>query len=214
MVGEHIRTRRDGSWTHGIDCGDQTVIHLAADAGRVLRSYRPEFVSRAEAVEVVTHRERTFPAREIVARAYSRIADPALAAMFRDSEAFAEWCATGRLPAGSPNLAVGVQGASPPEAASPTDDASPPGAGAPPAVAKAPPPAPRARSAQPTPQPRKAGRAAAKRQAAAKRSAKTAKKVAAAPRKKAAPPARRKAAPARGKAKVATRRSGAKRSRR
>lgn len=109
MVGEHIRTRRGGHWTHGIDCGDQTIIHLAEDASRVLRSYRPEFVSRAEAVEVVTHRERTFPAGEIVARAYSRIADPALAAMFRDSEAFAEWCATGRLPAAPPNLALGLE---------------------------------------------------------------------------------------------------------
>ncbi len=108
MVGEHIRTRRDGRWNHAIDCGDETVIHLDGDAGRarVRRSYRPEFVSRAEVVEVVTHRERTFAANEVVARAYSRIADPALAAMFRDSEAFAEWCATGRLPAGPPNFMV------------------------------------------------------------------------------------------------------------
>lgn len=122
MVGEHIRARKGGSWNHAIDCGDETVIHLAGDSSgtsRVLRSYRPEFVAGAEVVEVVTHRERTFPPDEVVARAYSRIAEPALAAMFRDSEAFADWCATGRLPAGPRDVAVSapIPAAAPPEAA-------------------------------------------------------------------------------------------------
>jgi hypothetical protein len=118
MVGEHIRALRSGRWEHAIDCGDETVIHLAdgeAAPPRVRRSYRPEFVTGAAAVEVVRHRERTFPAGEVVARAYSRIADAGLAAMFRDSEAFAEWCVTGRLPLAAPNVAV----------ASPADGAAP-----------------------------------------------------------------------------------------
>lgn len=108
MVGEHIRTLREGRWNHAIDCGDETVIHLAQGDGapRLCRRYRPEFVAGAEAVETVTHRERTFPPGEVVARAYSRFADPSLAAMFRDSEAFAAWCETGRLPPGPPNVAV------------------------------------------------------------------------------------------------------------
>jgi hypothetical protein len=118
MVGEHIRALRGGRWEHAIDCGDETVIHLAdgeAAPARVRRSYRPEFVTGAAAVEVVRHRERTFPADEVVARAYSRIADAGLAAMFRDSEAFAEWCMTGRLPPATPNVAM----------ASPADGAAP-----------------------------------------------------------------------------------------
>ena len=102
MVGEHIRVRKGGRWHHAIDCGDETVLHLADDPGegpvRVRRSYRPEFVLGAESVEVVTHRERTFPPNEVIARAFSRIADPVLASMFRDSEAFAKWCSTGRMP--------------------------------------------------------------------------------------------------------------------
>ncbi len=113
MIGDHIRTLKDGRWTHAIDCGDETVIVLAEDAApppRIRRSYRPEFVAGAEAVEVVRHRERTFPADEVVARAYSRVSDPALAAMFRDSEAFAEWCTTGRLPPAASNVAVDVSG--------------------------------------------------------------------------------------------------------
>lgn len=113
MIGDHIRTLKAGRWTHAIDCGDETVILLADDAAalrRVRRSYRPEFVGGADTVEVVLHRERTFPADEVVARAYSRISDPALASMFRDSEAFAEWCATGRVPSAPPNVAISVPG--------------------------------------------------------------------------------------------------------
>jgi hypothetical protein len=186
MLGEHIRTRRNGHWVHGIDCGDETVIHLAEDAGRVLRSYRPEFVSRAESVEVVKHRERTFPASEIVARAYSRISDRALAAMFRDSEAFAAWCATGRLPAGPANVAVGLrEAATPPAPAGPKQPADPPSAPK------------RARPRRKAP-PAKAARPAAKRSAAsgrapgkAARSGRSAKKAPAAKRAPARKPAKR-----------------------
>ena len=114
MVGEHIRVRKGGRWYHAIDCGDETVLHLADDPGespvRVRRSYRPEFVAGAEVVEVVTHRERTFPPNEVIARAFSRIADPVLASMFRDSEAFAKWCATGRIPPG-PETSTDERGA-------------------------------------------------------------------------------------------------------
>ena len=112
MVGEHIRVLKAGRWVHAVDCGDETVLHLVEEAPppRVRRAYRPEFVAGAAAVEVVLHRERTFAASEIVKRAYSRASDPALAAMFRDSEAFAEWCTTGRLPSAPPNVAISVPG--------------------------------------------------------------------------------------------------------
>ena len=111
MVGEHIRALKGGRWIHAIDCGDETVLHLADEAApqRVRRAYRPEFLAGSSAVEVITHRERTFPAKEIVRRAYSRASDPALAAMFLDSEAFAAWCATGRL-AGARNVALEIPG--------------------------------------------------------------------------------------------------------
>jgi hypothetical protein len=115
MIGDHIRARKEGRWTHAIDCGDQTVIHVVDDpavpvTNRVRRSYRPEFVAGAEAVEVVTHRERVYPARQVVARAYSRTRDPSLAAMFKDSASFAEWCKTGRIVDAPRNVAVGVPG--------------------------------------------------------------------------------------------------------
>jgi hypothetical protein len=101
VIGEHIRALKDGRWVHAIDCGDDTVLHLAEEPAprRVRRAYRPEFLSGATSVETVTHRERTFPPREVVRRAYSRASVPALAAMFGDSEAFAAWCTTGRTPA-------------------------------------------------------------------------------------------------------------------
>jgi len=137
MVGEHIRALKGGRWVHAIDCGDETVLHLVEEAAppRVRRAYRPEFVAGAQAVELVTHRERTFPGKEVVRRAYSRASDPGLAAMFGDSEAFAEWCKTGRVASGARNFAVEVPRVEPAPAA--------PSRPAPPASKPAPKPAPR-----------------------------------------------------------------------
>lgn len=104
MIGQHIRALRGGRWVHAIDCGDETVIDLDGEGGsqpRVRRSYRPEFVSRAEVVEVVAHRAPRFAPEEVVARAYSLVGDAALGARFTDGAAFATWCATGRLDGGA-----------------------------------------------------------------------------------------------------------------
>jgi hypothetical protein len=111
MIGEHIRALKGGRWIHAIDCGDDTVLHLAEEPAppRVRRAYRPEFVAGAAAVEAVTHRERTFPPLEVVRRAYSRASDPALATMFGDSASFADWCTSGRVRAAR-NVAVSVPG--------------------------------------------------------------------------------------------------------
>lgn len=101
MIGDHIRTRKDGRWSHAIDCGDQTVMFLSEDpalppGSRIQRAYRPDFVAGADAVEVVIHRERVYPPRQVVARAFSRARDTAAAAAFRTSAEFAAWCKVGR----------------------------------------------------------------------------------------------------------------------
>lgn len=209
MVGQHIRILRSGRWVHAVDCGDETVLHLAEEAppARVRRAYRPEFVAGADAVEVVTHRERTFPAKEIVRRAYSRASDPALATMFPDSEAFVEWCTTGRL-SSARNVALDVPGlTSPASAPAPAPAAAPetaPGAG------KAKP----ARASRPS-----ARRPGAGKKAAARKAAPRAKAKAAAPRKAKAKATRAprsrgkaKASAARPARKPAARRPAAKRS--
>jgi hypothetical protein len=183
MVGEHIRALKGGRWVHAIDCGDETVLHLVDEAPpqRVRRAYRPEFVAGSDAVEVVTHRERTFPPREVVRRAYSRASDPALAVMFRDSEAFAEWCKTGRL-SGARNVAVEIPGLAPAPAAGAT-------VGAPArAAARARKPSTRAKARKPA--------AKGKARAAARRAPARAKVSRARARKSAAKP-RRGAKPAR-----------------
>jgi len=103
MLGDHIRAQKDGRWLHGIDLGDQRVLYLAEAPGlapgdRLRRVYRPEFTAGASKVELVVHREPAYPAKAVVARAWSRFMDPSVVAMFRDSEAFAAWCKIGRLP--------------------------------------------------------------------------------------------------------------------
>jgi ribosome-associated protein len=205
MVGEHIRILKEGRWIHAVDCGDETVLHLAEESPppRVRRAYRPEFVAGATSVEVVTHRERTFPAKEIVKRAYSRASDPALASMFRDSEAFAEWCATGRL-SGPRNVALdlGVAAPAPAPKAAPTAPAAQAKTVVPePAAAKAAAPRKAKPAAAAKPKARAAARPAPRKKAAkAKRPAARAKsKGVKAARKPAArkAPARRGAKPAR-----------------
>jgi hypothetical protein len=116
MLGDHIRALKGGRWIHGIDGGDKTVLHLGDRPGpRVLRTYGPLFVEGAEAVEVVAHREPVYPPRSVVARAWSPVRDPALGEMFGDSEAFAHWCKSGRLPEGA---------ATPPAAGGPAPEAA------------------------------------------------------------------------------------------
>lgn len=186
MIGEHIRALKDGRWTHAIDCGDETVIHLAEDdppPSRVRRSYRPQFIAGAEVVEVVRHRERTFPANEIVARAYSRISEPGLSATLRDSEAFAEWCVTGRASAAPPRGA--------PSGAGPTTPPVAVRAGrraraAPGGAAKKPKPARPAKTARPASGRKKAGPPRGKKARASARAGRRAGKTPrAAPRKRA-----------------------------
>jgi hypothetical protein len=100
-LGDHVRALVNGEYRHGIDCGDRTVLFLGRDAsGRpeVRRALAADFATGAERVETVVHRERALAPRVVVARAFSRMRDPAAAASFASSEAFAAWCLTGRPP--------------------------------------------------------------------------------------------------------------------
>jgi hypothetical protein len=100
-LGNHIRAATNGGLRHGIDCGDRTVLFLGRDAaGRpeVRRVLLTEFAAGAERVETVVHREQVFAPGAAVARAFSRLRDPAAAASFGSSEAFVTWCLTGRPP--------------------------------------------------------------------------------------------------------------------
>jgi hypothetical protein len=198
MVGQHIRILKGGRWVHAVDCGDETVLHLVEEAPppRVRRAYRPEFVAGADAVEVVTHRERTFPAKEIVKRAYSRASDPALAVMFRDSEAFVEWCTTGRL-ATARNVALEVPGVAP-AAPAPPKGPAPRSNGTPAAPAAK----PTARAARKV---KAKASAPARSRSPAKRRPAPAKKLAPKPKARAAPPAQKAKTKTKMKAKPAPR---------
>lgn len=183
MLGDHIRALIGGTWLHGIDLGDQRILYLAEAPGlapgdRLRRVYRPEFTAGARRVELVVHREPAYPAKAVVARAWSRFMDPSVVAMFKDSEAFAAWCKIGRLPEASPAAPAPRAAASAPKA--------------PPASKAAKPAAPKAKAAAKAPA-RKAVAAKAapkKRQAPARTKAASAKPAA----RKAARPAARKAA--------------------
>ncbi len=98
-VGDHVRVLREGRWDHAIDCGDHTVIHFVAGASPAVRhTALADFARIGERVEVVPHPERVYPAREVVARAYSRLGDASFGHMFASAEQFAVWCKSGLLP--------------------------------------------------------------------------------------------------------------------
>ena len=114
-LGDHVRALVNGEYRHGIDCGDRTVLFLGRDtSGRpeVRRALAADFAAGSERAETVVHRERVLAPRVAVARAFSRMRDPAAAASFVTSEAFAVWCLTGRpaepgyAPAAAPASAV------------------------------------------------------------------------------------------------------------
>lgn len=201
MLGDHIRALKDGRWLHGIDLGDQRVLFLAEAPGlppgdRLRRVYRPEFTAGASKVELVVHREPAYPAKAVVARAWSRFMDPTVVHMFRDSEAFAAWCKIGRLPEAAPAAPAPVS----PMAAR-AAEAGP--RTTPRAAAKAAPKAAARKAARPKAAARKAAARKAPRKAAAKRPAPGKARKAAPARKPAArkagarKPAPRRAAPRR-----------------
>jgi len=107
--GDHVRARRGGAWDHAIDVGDRTVIRFVPGAGYQRRGYA-DFTAGADRVEVMVHRERVFRPPLVVARAFSRFAESAYAAMFRLAEQFAVWCKTGRAPAEEPPGAAPLAG--------------------------------------------------------------------------------------------------------
>jgi hypothetical protein len=191
MLGDHIRALKDGHWLHGIDLGDQRVLFLAETPGlppgdRLRRVYRPEFTAGARKVELVVHREPSYPSKAVVARAWSRFMDPSVVAMFRDSEAFAAWCKIGRLPE-TPAAEAAATAPARPAAVRP---------------APRPSPAPRAKVAAPKAKVAKARRTVAKKPAA-KAGRAAARKGAA----KARPAARKAAAAKTARTKAAARKT-------
>jgi Lecithin retinol acyltransferase len=97
-AGDHICITTGGVAEHAIDVGDRTVIHFVQGEG-LKRSRLAELAPDGARVEVVVHRHRVYVPKQVVARAFSRFSDSAYSAMFRDSEEFASWYKTGKMPA-------------------------------------------------------------------------------------------------------------------
>jgi len=107
--GEHIRIVGGGRVVHAIDCGDRTALHLAEGDGgpaTVKRSLLADLTQGTATVEVVRAAHKVYPPQMVVARAFSKLGDPAAGAMFPTSEHFAAWCVSGQAPRPSPRLAA------------------------------------------------------------------------------------------------------------
>jgi hypothetical protein len=99
--GEHIRIVGGGRVVHAIDCGDRTVLHLVEGDGgpaTVRRTLLSDLTQGDGLVEVVRAAHKVYPAQMVVARAFSKLGDPAVGSMFPTSEHFAAWCVSGQPP--------------------------------------------------------------------------------------------------------------------
>jgi hypothetical protein len=201
-AGDHIRILREGRWLHAIDVGDRTAIHFGP--GGLRRSLVDDLARGAEKIEVVTHPQRVYAPKAVVARAFSRFAEAAFGAMFADSEAFAVWCKMGNIPvrhvngvAGGPRAPVAVDSAQPPTLPNTIAEQGPvPRVVANSVAVESPPRARPPRAARPRPKPKATPmvKAAAKAKAAPKPKTKVkAVAKATAPKPKAKPGARGRA---------------------
>ena len=108
--GDHLRVRRwTGYWHHGIDLGDDRVMHFSIERPRknvaICISSRDAFCRGGE-VEVVTY-ARAHPAELVVARALSRLGTRGYNPVTNNCEHFARWCKTGERSAATALRAVG-----------------------------------------------------------------------------------------------------------
>lgn len=96
---DHLYVTRLGYTHHGIDCGDETVIHYNGglwnpEFAKVERASLEEF-SRGEPVATLSYGQCDDP-EIVMARAQSRLGEEAYDLFENNCEHFARWCKTGR----------------------------------------------------------------------------------------------------------------------
>ena len=98
---------------HGIDLGDETVVHARPHdfrnpfgGGRVVRTSRVEF-AEGRSVRVRNEPPASFPADEVAARALAHVGREGYDLVIDNCEHFATWCATGRRSSRQVDIVVG-----------------------------------------------------------------------------------------------------------
>ncbi len=96
--GDHIFVHRGRRYTHhGIDCGDDTVIHYVGARGTVRHVGRTPIGEFAAGAEVrVRSYDRRLGAEETVGNAESRLGTSGYHLVRNNCEHFAAWCCTGQ----------------------------------------------------------------------------------------------------------------------
>ncbi|MDZ4860483.1 MAG: lecithin retinol acyltransferase family protein [Candidatus Hydrogenedentes bacterium] len=107
--GDHLRVWRNGYWHHGIDCGDDTVIHYTGElfnsAGAAVRRTSREAFAKGGVVRRVKS-DSAYDSEGIIARAESRLEEMRYSAIFNNCEHFAHWCTTGTKRSRQVNRAI------------------------------------------------------------------------------------------------------------
>jgi hypothetical protein len=98
--GDHIKVHRPAYWHHGIDIGDQTVIHFTGEISQkadaeIKRTSLKEFLDRGKLT--VVEYAKCFEPDEVIRRAFSCIGDREYNLLLNNCEHFACWCKTGNF---------------------------------------------------------------------------------------------------------------------
>jgi hypothetical protein len=97
--GDHIYVRRFGYTHHGIDCGDDTVIHYVGALGEKINAVIRR-TARAEFLRGVRLETRSYgkcdPADVVLERAESHLDETQYHLFFNNCEHFAVWCKIGK----------------------------------------------------------------------------------------------------------------------
>ena len=112
--GDHIFVKRLGYTHHGIDCGDQTVIHYTGEIGQkagaaIRRTAVAEFANGAT-IHVQEYGQCDL-GDKVIRRAERRLKEAKYNLAFNNCEHFATWCKTGEHRSEQVNNAKGAGGA-------------------------------------------------------------------------------------------------------
>lgn len=113
-LGDHLYVRRKGYAHHGVDVGEDEVIHFTGEPGSkagalIQRSTLAEFAGSGR-VEIRPY-ERALPPHEVVARAESKLGESGYNLFNNNCEHFARWCITGKHSSSQVNGAAASGGA-------------------------------------------------------------------------------------------------------
>ncbi len=97
---DHLRVFRGPYWHHGIDIGDDSVVHYRGvisekENAKVIKTSLEDFLLGAKLEIVEYNLDQCYPPEAVVSRALSKLGETKYSLVSNNCEHFARWCKTG-----------------------------------------------------------------------------------------------------------------------